>query len=519
VAHDSRRHIVLVPGFVGFDALGQLRYYAGVTQLFDDWKSPSHRGDVSIHYFDNYPTASVKLRSQRLRDYLAQRIARGEFAAGDSVALVGHSTGGLDIRMLVHDLAEEVAAAAKEGKAPAVTDVDGPATVPHTQILERIERIAFVSVPHFGTNLADFASGFRVVLQSLAKDAAAGLALNHGVMGRVRSTLTGPLGWFRRSDLLLAVLDALDESDENPFDPPDKRASEREARYELTAWLENMANDFASIDDLRVVPRCDRPTKSPAHFSASEREAELRSWKKYGIRVHSWATRVPRAPEGTYCLPPLLRPFVAGLRRAGALIDLPTWLVRRAPGRWLLPPVALLDELSPYLEAPALPVAAGALLLSPSGVFDLVFAACGDPGGPFGSALKRASIAPTVRAFETSKTVDTSDISPEDNDGIVNTLSMLWPFTPDVTIGPPIDLVEADHADVLGHFALQQVPEHSDTLPDRVHYAYDIFQQPKFKFQQPAFARLWRDIFEFCTSPSLGCGERGVPPEPPQPGT
>jgi len=33
-AVSSRRHIILVPGFAGFDALGQLEYYAGVTPLF-----------------------------------------------------------------------------------------------------------------------------------------------------------------------------------------------------------------------------------------------------------------------------------------------------------------------------------------------------------------------------------------------------------------------------------------------------------------------------------------------------
>jgi hypothetical protein len=30
----SRTHVVLVPGFVGFDALGQLENYAGVTDVF-----------------------------------------------------------------------------------------------------------------------------------------------------------------------------------------------------------------------------------------------------------------------------------------------------------------------------------------------------------------------------------------------------------------------------------------------------------------------------------------------------
>ena len=96
----TRLHIVLVPGFAGFDALGQLEYYAGITPLFQ--KQPP-RNQV-LHYFDNFPTAAVVTRATRLQGYLAKRIARGEISSGDDVILVGHSTGGLDIRWLLWGL-------------------------------------------------------------------------------------------------------------------------------------------------------------------------------------------------------------------------------------------------------------------------------------------------------------------------------------------------------------------------------------------------------------------------------
>jgi hypothetical protein len=68
-------HIVLVPGFGAFDALGQVEYYAGVTPLFRNWK---RRTDfpVTLHYFDNLPSAAVTTRASRLRSYLAKRIVR-----------------------------------------------------------------------------------------------------------------------------------------------------------------------------------------------------------------------------------------------------------------------------------------------------------------------------------------------------------------------------------------------------------------------------------------------------------
>ncbi len=53
----GRVHIVLIPGFAGFDALGQLEYYAGVTPQFQLWKKSgaSSRTGVALHYFDNFP--------------------------------------------------------------------------------------------------------------------------------------------------------------------------------------------------------------------------------------------------------------------------------------------------------------------------------------------------------------------------------------------------------------------------------------------------------------------------------
>lgn len=88
----SRMHVVLIPGFGGFDALGQLEYYAGVTPVFCKWRGRKGRPDVVLHYFDNFPTAAVVTRAGRLERYLAKRIARGEIPAGDPITLIGHST-------------------------------------------------------------------------------------------------------------------------------------------------------------------------------------------------------------------------------------------------------------------------------------------------------------------------------------------------------------------------------------------------------------------------------------------
>src|SRR3954468_13526356 len=97
----GRLHLVFVPGFGGFDALGEIEYYAGTTDVFQAWCGQRREdgwGDrVVAHYFDNLPTAGVRTRARLLREYLTSRAKRHEFRVGaDRIALIAHSTGCLD---------------------------------------------------------------------------------------------------------------------------------------------------------------------------------------------------------------------------------------------------------------------------------------------------------------------------------------------------------------------------------------------------------------------------------------
>lgn len=175
MSHSPRHHIVLVPGFGGFDALGQLQYYAGASEVFYDWQKSRNESQlpVDLHYFDNLPTASVATRADRLRNYLAKRIARGEFRVtsgpseqefinDDKVFLVGHSTGGLDIRKLLSDLQQMM----DRGELIPV-DGDEVKVNPH-DILRIIHGVAFLSVPQYGTNIADWVISHRIQRQFIA---------------------------------------------------------------------------------------------------------------------------------------------------------------------------------------------------------------------------------------------------------------------------------------------------------------------------------------------------------------
>ncbi|MEY4582188.1 MAG: hypothetical protein RL701_6891, partial [Pseudomonadota bacterium] len=182
---ETRYHIVLVPGFVGFDALGQLEYYSGVTAEFAEWVKTNladRQQHVALHFFDNIPTASVELRAERLRRYLSKKRLRGEFAPNDRVALVGHSTGCLDIRKALHELANARDAA-----------LDPSERAQHADLLAQCQRLAFMSAPHFGTALADGFCDFRHVIQAEVKNAGLGIQLNRDAIARAREFLLSRL--------------------------------------------------------------------------------------------------------------------------------------------------------------------------------------------------------------------------------------------------------------------------------------------------------------------------------------
>lgn len=144
-----KRHVrvYLVPGFFGFDSLGALSYFNRVADVLGG--ALARRGCVAeIVECETQPTGAIPRRAARL---LAQVIATGGLDA-DEIHFVGHSTGGLDVRLLL---------------SPGV-NVD---TSGREDALARRTRSAIsVATPHLGTPLASFfaESQGRKVLMLLA---------------------------------------------------------------------------------------------------------------------------------------------------------------------------------------------------------------------------------------------------------------------------------------------------------------------------------------------------------------
>lgn len=424
----GRRHIVLVPGFAGFDVLGQLEYYARITPLFQ--KQPT--GNQVLHYFDNFPTAAVVTRATRLRGYLAKRIARGDISKGDDVMLVGHSTGGLDIRWLLWDLHHR--------KKPIV--VDGGAEVKPATILEHVRRVVFLSVPHWGTNIADWVRSHAVWREAILAELRAAVAGSQVLLlDRLEGWIAAGAADATGAGLLRAVEDALSEANEYNGTPgPVRTAEAQEAASELALYLRHMAADFRAIDDLTAQPPGGEP-ESPAHFDRDECEKELQLWRDRGIEALSYVT-VGR------------RPFQFDPERPA-----PVWELTKP---WTYPEFAK----------------DGGSSVGTDIVYRTCYRACA--GGPLQkpdlSGMAISSLGPDPQqAFALW-----------DNDGIVNTVSMFWPEGDNV-------LVPADHMDIVGHY------KPAKALPGegRTYQAYDLLKSAS-GFSESLFKKVWNEIFFFC---------------------
>jgi hypothetical protein len=454
----GRLHLVFVPGFGGFDALGELEYYAGTTDVFQAWCAKARDdpwGDrVVAHYFDTLPSAGVRTRARLLREYLTSRAKRHEFRVGaDRIALIAHSTGCLDVRQLLSDLD----ACRSRPTSERGTEAKSREQIEGETLLELISRVVFLSAPQRGSNLADWVRtqpvSARAAALSMASTFADGLdfplftATNQRFPWLFDATSKLVFGLLKRlggaSGFLQAFEDVGREISKVRDNDPWISATSRMALAKIQLYLEQTEGDFLAIDDLSCDPRTPRTKYACdlARASASERAQELQRWQADGIAVRCYATR----GRNPFSAPPSQPYELAPLHRV-------LWALRaRVQGR------AATD--APYRFA---------------------FMACAS--GPFVPVENEATHFVT-RAKER--------IESWHNDGIVNTASMLWPA------GAATLLVDADHGDLIGHFEEGFAEGSQAELRTRVRY--DIFGSCS-GFDRSLFEAVWFDILSFCAS-------------------
>jgi hypothetical protein len=320
-----------------------------------------------------------------------------------------------------------------------------------------ISRVVFLSAPNRGTNIADWVRKLPVSARALVLTLVSSLAdgldfpglvvtrqklpwLLDSVSGVLLASLRkvgGASGFLQAFEDLGREVSKIRDAD------PWLAANSRIALSKLQLWLDQAEADFLAVDDLA----CAAPAQPSAHASdlarASEvqRARELARWRADEIEVRSYATRAPS-------------PFAAPAKHPDRLASLP-------------------EVMGQLLRRGSDPVGSDA-------PYRLVHAACAS--GPFVLVEQHATHFGTRQRTR---------VSAADNDGIVNTGSMLWPNA-EATL-----LVEADHGDIIGHFEEGFAEGSQAQLRARVRY--DIFGS-RSGFDKARFQAVWFDILGFCAS-------------------
>lgn len=131
----QKHRVYLVPGFFGFVNLGDVYYFGHLADLLvEAFRDQGH--EVEVVRVNSHPTASVRTRAQRLLRAIHETSKDDD----QDVALhiLGHSTGGLDARLLL---------------SPEVKLGDG---FDAATIASRVRTLVTASTPHRGTPLASF---------------------------------------------------------------------------------------------------------------------------------------------------------------------------------------------------------------------------------------------------------------------------------------------------------------------------------------------------------------------------
>ena len=257
--------IYLTPGMFGFARLASFDYFVHVQHGLERQFADAGQ-DLEVHVVDVSPTASVCRRAARLAEVVSD-------TAGDDgpIHLLGHSTGGLDARLVA---------------SPGVRLANAGAP---QRWLPRLRSVTMMNTPHFGTPLAAFfaTSKGQRVLHALSAFTIIGLSLGRQPLA-VASMLIEMVG---RGDhvigLELHLMDKLVDSLVGMLD---------EARSpEVRAFLDAIKDDQGAVlqvspeaMELMVAGIADRPG---VVYQSTATMAPTPSVKKWlGTLLSPWQT-------------------------------------------------------------------------------------------------------------------------------------------------------------------------------------------------------------------------------------
>ncbi len=129
--NQKRTEIYLVPGFFGFKSLGAIDYFNGVPAMLV--RQLESRGVTArIHECEVLPAGSISRRAESV----FETVQKTGGLQADEIHFVGHSTGGLDVRLLLSRC----------------VGINGNWGL----VLKKTRTAITISTPHYGTPLANF---------------------------------------------------------------------------------------------------------------------------------------------------------------------------------------------------------------------------------------------------------------------------------------------------------------------------------------------------------------------------
>jgi len=216
--------IYLSPGLFGFAKLAGFDYLqhlrAGLTRRFEDLgRKPT------IEVVDVHPSSSIRRRALRLARLVS------EADAGDgTIHPLGHSTGGLDLRL-----------ALSPGTRLA-GDEQGPA--PPMSWIERVRSVTSLNTPHYGTPLASFfatPNGQRL-LYAISAITIAGLRLGAPPLAMTSMLVAAMARTRRQAGLEIELVERITEAL--------LRALDEAGGVELRTWLWKIRDDRGAVFQL-----------------------------------------------------------------------------------------------------------------------------------------------------------------------------------------------------------------------------------------------------------------------------
>jgi triacylglycerol lipase len=214
--------LYLSPGMFGFGRLASYDYFVHLERALGD-RLHAEGDEVEAHVVHVAPTASIRRRALKLTELVASTC--GERAAGP-IHLIGHSTGGLDARLVA---------------SPSVALAVSPEKL---EWRDRLASVTTINAPHYGTPLASF---FTTVSGERMLRAVSALTVVALSVGSAPLSLVGALvALFGRMDRVVGLdLKLVDRSTEALL-----RAIDEVRGHEIREYIDAIKEDNGAMVQL-----------------------------------------------------------------------------------------------------------------------------------------------------------------------------------------------------------------------------------------------------------------------------